>query len=260
MAANNVSTTLSAGDFTAGAGTNFNNYTLPVSASGPAHIAPKSLSITADDKSFLFGTPLPTLTASFNSFASGEGVGNLTGTLTFTIKNMANVAVPYNSFTPAGTYTVVPSGVSSTNYNIGFVNGTLSISAWTLNGYYQPVGIPNSYNVLVPPAIVWNTIKGGQTVPLKFNIFAGTIEQTNVAAIQLFTAQDFPCNAVPSAGEDMMEITTTGGTTLRYSGTPGIDGQFIQNWQTPKTPDKCYRVTMKANDGSVLVSFFKTKK
>ena len=54
--------------------------------------------------------------------------------------------------------------------------------------------------------------------------------------------------------EDTVEITTTGATELRYTG-----GQFIQNWQTPKGADMCYRTTMTAQDGSLLTAYFKTK-
>ena len=51
--------------------------------------------------------------------------------------------------------------------------------------------------------------------------------------------------------------TSTGGTVLRYDGPAG---QFIQNWQTPKTAGKCYKVTMTAADAvSKLIAYFKTK-
>ena len=245
--ANNVSTTLVSGDFSAGPGTNLNNYNLPTSAAGAGHITAKSLAITADDKSFLFGSPLATFTASFNAFASGESVANLSGTLTFTIKNSLNVAVPYNGSTPASTYTIVPSGVTSTNYNISFVNGTLTIGAWTLTGFYQPVDMSTT-------AIVWNSIKGGSTVPLKFNIFANGVEKKALTDVQGFSVAEIPCSSAGFIAD--IEFTTTGGTSLRYDGT---GGQFIQNWQTPKAPGKCYQTRMTALDGSHIDAYFKSK-
>jgi hypothetical protein len=245
--ANNVSTTLASGDFSAGAGTNLNNYNLPASASGAGQITAKGLAITADNKSFLFGAPLATLTASFNAFATGEGVGNLTGTLTFTLKDALNNTVPYNAGTPAGTYTIVPSGVTNTNYNISFVNGTLTIGAWTLMGFYQPVDMSGG-------AIVWNSIKGGSTVPLKFNIFAAGVEKKAVTDVQGFAVAEVPCSS--SGYTTDVEFTTTGGTSLRYDTT---GGQFIQNWQTPKPAGKCYQVRMTALDGSHLDAYFKSK-
>jgi MBG domain (YGX type) len=238
------------GDFTAGAGTNLNNYNLPTSASGPGHITAKALAITADDKSFLFGSPLATFTASFNAFAAGEAVGNLSGTLTFTLKDALNNTVPYNASTPAGTYQIVPGGVTSTNYNISFVNGTLTIGAWSLMGFYQPVDMSSA--TLLP--IVWNSIKGGSTVPLKFNIFANGIEKKALTDVQGFSVAEIVCSSAGYTTD--VEFTTTGGTSLRYDTTAG---QFIQNWQTPKAAGKCYQTRMTTLDGSHLDAFFKTK-
>ena len=248
--ANNVSTTLASGDFSAATGTNLNNYYLPTSASGAGHITPKGLAITADNKSFVFGSPLATLTASFNAFAAGEGVADLSGTLTFTIKNASNTTVPYNASTPAGTYTIVPSGLTSTNYNISFNNGTLTIGSWSLLGFYQPVDMSNAS--LSP--IIWNSVKGGSTVPLKFNIFANGVEKKAVTDIQAFSVAEVSCSSSGYTAD--IEFTTTGGTSLRYDTTAG---QFIQNWQTPKAPGKCYQTRMTALDGSYLDAYFKTK-
>jgi YDG domain len=122
---------------------------------------------------------------------------------------------------------------------------TASILAWNLAGYYQPVDMPSG-------GMVWNTIKGGQTVPLKFQIFVGSTERTDVGAVKAFTATPTSCGT-PGI-DDLVEITTTGATELRYSG-----GQFIQNWQTPKGANMCYRTTMTAQDGSLLTAYFKTK-
>ena len=54
----------------------------------------------------------------------------------------------------------------------------------------------------------------------------------------------------------MGDLPNTGATALRYDTT---GHQFIQNWATPKAPNKCYVVRMTAMDGSVIVAYFKTK-
>jgi trimeric autotransporter adhesin len=125
------------------------------------------------------------------------------------------------------------------------VTTSASILAWSLAGYYQPVDMPAG-------GMVWNTVKGGSTVPLKFQIFVGSAERTDVGAVKAFTATVTTCGTPGS--EDTVEITTTGGTELRYTG-----GQFIQNWQTPKSAGTCYRTTMTAQDGSLLTAYFKLK-
>ena len=55
---------------------------------------------------------------------------------------------------------------------------------------------------------------------------------------------------------DDIELTTTGGTSLRYDTT---GGQFVQNWQTPKSAGSCYKVTMTAQDLSTISALFKLK-
>ena len=59
-------------------------------------------------------------------------------------------------------------------------------------------------------------------------------------------------------GEDPIDITSTGNTSLRYDGT---GAQWIQNWATPKVNgDTCYRAWVTFADGSTLEAFFKLKK
>jgi hypothetical protein len=120
-----------------------------------------------------------------------------------------------------------------------------TVKAWTLKGYYQPVDMASN---------VWNTVKGGSTVPLKFNVYAGSTEVKELSAVKSFAASSVSC--IAASGEDPVDFTTTGGTSLRYDTTAG---QFIQNWQTPKGANMCYRVTMTTQDGSSLVALFKTK-
>jgi len=119
-----------------------------------------------------------------------------------------------------------------------------TVKAWTIRGFYQPVDLGG----------VWNTVKNGSTVPLKFEVFAGDTELTDTAVVDKFSVTPISCST--AAGTDDIELTTTGGTSLRYDAT---GGQFIQNWQTPKTPGACYRVTMKTDDGSTTDALFKLK-
>jgi hypothetical protein len=171
-----------------------------------------------------------------------------------------------------GTWTVQISGLALTgadegNYSVTQPTTTASITAWNAQGYgfYQPVGVPNSVFVAAPgtapatkPAgMDWNSVKGGSTVPLKFNVYAGGVEKTSLADIKSFqTAKLAAC--AESSLEEPVEITSTGGTNLRYD-TTGL--QWIQNWQTARvTADTCYRATVTFADNSSLSAFFKLKK
>jgi len=120
-----------------------------------------------------------------------------------------------------------------------------TVLAWGMKGFYQPVDMSG----------VWNTVKGGSTVPLKFEIFAGSTEKTDTSAVKSFTQRTVTCPNT-SATVDEIELTTTGGTSLRYDAT---GGQFVQNWATPKKPGTCYVTTMTAQDGSTISANFLLK-
>lgn len=144
--------------------------------------------------------------------------------------------------TLVGTHTLLATARDKAG-NETSVERQYTVKAWTLSGFYQPVDMGG----------VWNTVKGGSTVPLKFEVFAAN-ELTNVAVVHTFMQQKVACGG--TALEDAIEVVSTGGTSLRYD---SIAGQFIQNWQTPKLPGACYVVTMKTDDGSSLVANFKLK-
>jgi hypothetical protein len=126
---------------------------------------------------------------------------------------------------------------------------TFTVLAWTLRGFYQPVDMPTAATPLL-----YNTVKNGSTVPLKFEIFAGSDELTDTARVLSLTHARTDCLA--NAITDEITTTATGTTSLRYDAT---GGQFVYNWQTPRNAGWCYRVTMTTQDGSSLVAYFKLK-
>lgn len=116
-----------------------------------------------------------------------------------------------------------------------------TVSAWTLRGFYAPVDMGMK-----------NNAKGGSTVPLKFEVFAGPTELTSTGVVKTFT-QALSCTT--SLGDDI-EQYATGGTSLRYD---AVAGQFVFNWQTPKKPGTCYRVTVETQDGSRISADFQLR-
>jgi hypothetical protein len=255
--------TLTVSAHTVNDGNTGHNYTVTLLANHTGVITKLPLSVsgvTANNKPF---DGYNTATLNFSGAAlvgvlSPDVVTLTTGGATGTFPT-PNVGGPY-TVTIAG---LGLAGADSGNYSLTQPTATASIGAWTLSGFFQPVGafpntIPNTPAEMAPMAptnSVWNTIKGGQTVPLKFELFAtaGGTELTSVSDVQSFTVSGALCSA---GYEDWVEtsVTPTGGTVLRYT-----DGQFIQNWDSPKGAGKCFRVTMTARDGSKLSAFFKTK-
>lgn len=145
--------------------------------------------------------------------------------------------------TTVGTHTMTATATDNAG-RTATAQRTYTVLAWTLNGFFSPVDM----------AGVVNTVKGGSTVPLKFEIFAGATELTTTSSVESFKVVKTVCDA--GASMDDIELTTTGGTSLRYDTT---GSQFIQNWQTPKAAGTCYRVTMTAQDGSAIIALFKLK-
>jgi parallel beta-helix repeat protein len=143
---------------------------------------------------------------------------------------------------------VGPQTVSATANDMAGNQNTASaaytVLAWTTNGFFQPVDMGG----------VWNTVKNGSTVPLKFEAFAGLTELTDPSIVNqpLMAAQTL-CSGGPT---DAIELLATGATSLRYDTTAG---QFIYNWKTPQKPGYCYVVTITLADGSTLSANFKLK-
>ncbi|HVE47701.1 MAG TPA: Ig-like domain-containing protein [Acidimicrobiales bacterium] len=130
--------------------------------------------------------------------------------------------------------------------NVETARLTYNVMAWAQDGFRQPVDMA-----------VTNLVKAGSTVPLKFEVFAGSTELSSLSTVSSFKVAQAPCGTAYSATDDI-EVYSTGGTTLRYDST---GGQFIQNWQVPKVPaNTCFRVVLSLADGvSSTTAFFKTK-
>jgi hypothetical protein len=124
---------------------------------------------------------------------------------------------------------------------------TYTVAAATAKGFYQPVDMGN----------VTNTVKGGSTVPLKFELFGGATntEQKNVSAVTSVSAKQITCGTTPGSSDAIEEIVSTNATGLRFDTT---GDQFIYNWKTSKSPGTCYLVTMTAADQQTkLLAYFK---
>ena len=100
-------------------------------------VVPAPLVVRTIDAVKAYGAPLPAFTASFTGLVAGDTPASLTGALAF--------ATTATASSPIGTYTVTPGGLSSPNYAIGFVNGTLGIDkapvTVTISASPEPSGI-----------------------------------------------------------------------------------------------------------------------
>jgi hypothetical protein len=200
-------------------------------------ITKATLTVKADDKSKFYGDPDPIFTFVYSGFKFSD---------TATVIDTAPSCTVTVAHTAVGSYPITCSGGLDNNYSFSFVNGTLTIGSWTGTGFYQPVDMNG----------VVNTVKGGSTVPLKFELFAGTTELTNTSAVQPLMYSEVSCTSLSGTTDDI-ETLATGSTVLRYDTTAG---QFIYNWKTPSYANRCFRVTMTASDNvTKLIAYFRTK-
>jgi uncharacterized protein (TIGR03437 family) len=95
-----------------------------VQTNGSLTITTAALTVTAENKSRLYGAANPVLTAKINGLVNGETESVLSGALQLSTTANANSGV--------GDYPITVGGLTSTNYAIHYVNGTLAVGKATL--------------------------------------------------------------------------------------------------------------------------------
>jgi hypothetical protein len=100
------------------------NYTITY-IPGTLRILPRELTVIADDQTMNYGGAVPALTVSYYGFVNGETPSVLT--------TQATATTTATSASPAGYYSIDPSGVVSLNYNITYISGTLTINPDSLS-------------------------------------------------------------------------------------------------------------------------------
>ena len=144
-------------------------------------IKKKALTVTADNKSVTFGDNAPSYSASYSGFVNGETASVLGGTLGFSCEYVKNV-------TAAGTYDITPSGLTSSNYDITFTKGTLTVGKKALeDGFIADIdALTYTSEALQPaPVVTFNGMTlekdADYTVAYSNNVNAGTATVTVTA-------------------------------------------------------------------------------
>ncbi|HZT00141.1 MAG TPA: MBG domain-containing protein, partial [Terriglobales bacterium] len=176
------------------------NYTI-VYVNGTLSITAVPLSITANNVSRAFGVANPTFTATYATLVNGDTPASLTGTLSCTTTATAT-SLP-------GPYPITCSGQTSTNYNITYVPGTLTVT---------PVGPVLTLN---PTALAFTSPLGVTTVAQTV-----TVSNTGSAALRI--------TGISLAGSNpgrfgMTQNCPIGGTGLAVGGSCTISVTFTPN-------------------------------
>ena len=170
----------SVGPLTVNDGNGGGNYAITiVNATGT--ITPAPLTITANNATQVIGTPDPVFSASFGSFPAGLGPSALSGTLSFTTNAPAG---------SPGSFQIFAGGVSSPNFDITFVPGTLLVTSGTGNAL-PPVPFEMNQGSGKPPFAFTDPVlasllveladTGGDGSSIKKNLSAPTLDENGNA-------------------------------------------------------------------------------
>jgi autotransporter-associated beta strand protein len=95
------------------------NYTVSFTGANLT-VTPAPLTITAEDITKVFGSPVPALTASYSGFVNNDGPASLA--------TPPSLTTSATSGSPVGSYEIIVAGASSNDYTITDVPGTLTIN------------------------------------------------------------------------------------------------------------------------------------
>jgi hypothetical protein len=174
-----------------------------VNAQVELHVAPASLTIRADNKTRVQGTPNPPLTASYSGFVAGDTPAVLDTPVTLTT-TATDGSLP-------GTYPIIASGASDVNYTITHVDGTLTVlpapptNTPARNDQFNPAVASDGTNFLV---VWWDRRNADST---EFDIYGARVSATGEVldpnGIPICTAPDWQLYpAVTFDGESYLVV------------------------------------------------------
>jgi large repetitive protein len=196
--------------------TSANPYYGNATGSGKLTIASAPLTITASNANYLQGGVFPTLTVSYAGFVDAQAPTVLTGTLKISTTATAASAV--------GSYTIVPSGLSSTNYAITFVSGTLTVQ--------PPNGIAGTYMI--------QNVNSGLVLGVGG---ASTSQGANIVQWTSNGSPDQRWNIMQGFDGDYMICDVNSGLVIGVPGASINSGVTLVQWQSNGGPDQEWRFT-----------------
>lgn len=171
-----------------------------VYGSGTMTISPKELSITAKPKTITYGDEPANDGVEYDSFADNEDASVLEGTLAY--------AYNYSQYGDVGSYTITPSGLTATNYNITFFSGTLTVNQ--------------------------------KEVGLTWSNYAGLVYNRS--------AQKPTCELTGVVNDDDVSVSVAGEQTnagTGYTATASLTGEKVGNYKLPTPATKTFDIAKK---------------
>jgi hypothetical protein len=167
-----------------------------------------ALTITANDASKYTGQANPAFSVSYSGFVGGETESELGGTLTFT--------TPADQGSCAGEYAIIPSGLTSDNYALTFVPGTLTINSISIDASASstPVQINTSatLSATVTPNVAGVSVTFTLTNDANAVVFSQTV-LTNASGVATTTVP----SSVIGSNPTVYKVDATAGSDCSNS-------------------------------------------
>ena len=198
----------SSGKSITGTGVDNYNVKLPDHAAGAINKAP--LTVTARANTIIYGDEPADNGVEYSGFVNDETANVLGGTLKYSFD--------YNQFDNVGNrYKITPTGLTSVNYDIHFVDGILAVGQKEISIQWDSSGLTYNGNPQIPKATVLGTV-GDDVISLTLsgeqtNANAGT-ETSYTAAVEAITGAKagnykLPADVTKNFTIDPKEITAS---------------------------------------------------
>jgi MBG domain (YGX type)/Kelch motif len=217
-----------------------------------ADAVPATATVDAFSKMF-DNTVFSPFTVRYSGFVNNETEAVLGGTLTFSGAGTTAIYV-------GGPYTVTPGGLTSSNYNITFVSGSLNITtAFDFNGFYSPIGGSVESGNGGSFAYPVRTFKLGSTIPVKFGatwLNGGAALITGIHKLQAVKYS----NATTEDGLVIDATPTDAATTGSEFRLTGTDWHFNLSTKGAGFKDGTWLLIATLQDGSTHTVWITIKK
>jgi hypothetical protein len=177
--------------------------------------------------SYVFGS----VPAGPSACAATDGLSGLAGCA---VTGYSNVVGPH----------LVTGRATDVAGNASSIGLAYTVLPWTLLGFDNPVSMTSR-----------NVVKGGSTVNLKFEVFAGSTRVTGMDAVAMLLQAPASCGTSSPMGPPSL-VRATNGSTVRNDSN---SSQYLVKWDVPSSAGSCWIVSIVTADGSSLHATFQVK-
>ena len=196
-------------------------------------ITPAPLTVTVNNATRPCGQPNPAFSLSYSGFVNGDSASSLSGSPSFSTTATIN--------SPPGTYSVTASGLTSTDYAITYVPGTLTITSGTMGAGFIYVLDPTAGGALsLSGNATINVAQAGGNVYVDSSsasaVMASGNAQVKAAAIQVHGGvqkngnalfSPAPVTGAPAVPDPLASLPLPARPSLPSDGSESVSGNSV---------------------------------